>query len=62
MPLIIARDEWDRWLDPELSDMQTIQQMIKPYPADEMRAYKVSSRVNNARNDDAALIEPVALD
>jgi putative SOS response-associated peptidase YedK len=27
-----------------------------------MRAYKVSSRVNNARNDDAALIEPVALD
>jgi putative SOS response-associated peptidase YedK len=62
MPLIIAREAWDRWLDPELSDTHALQQLIKPYPADEMRAYRVSNRVNNARNDDAALIEPVGVD
>jgi putative SOS response-associated peptidase YedK len=60
MPLIIAREDWERWLDPELTDPQTLRQLIKPYPADEMRAYRVSNRVNNARNDDAALIEPLA--
>jgi putative SOS response-associated peptidase YedK len=29
-----------------------------PFPAEEMRAYPVSSRVNNVKNDDAGLIEP----
>jgi putative SOS response-associated peptidase YedK len=28
-------------------------------PAEQMRAYPVSTRVNNAKNDDAALIEPL---
>lgn len=59
MPLIIAREDWDRWLDPELTDPAEIQALLKPYPAEEMRAYPVSSRVNNVKNDDATLIEPV---
>ncbi len=59
MPLIIAREDWERWLDPELTDEKEIEQMLKPYPADEMRAYPVSTRVNNAKNDDPGLIEPL---
>jgi putative SOS response-associated peptidase YedK len=31
------------------------------YPADLMHAYPVNVRVGNVRNNDAALIEPVAL-
>jgi putative SOS response-associated peptidase YedK len=58
MPLIIAREDWDRWLDPELTDEAEIEQLLKPFPAEEMRAYPVSSRVNNVKNDDAGLIEP----
>jgi putative SOS response-associated peptidase YedK len=60
MPLIIAREDWNRWLDPELTDPVEIEKLLQPFPAELMRAYPVSSRVNNAKNDDAALIEPLA--
>ena len=32
--------------------------MLKPFPAERMRAYRVGQRVNNVRNDDAALLVP----
>jgi putative SOS response-associated peptidase YedK len=60
MPLIIAREDWDRWLDPELVEPAEIEKLLRPFPAEQMRAYPVSTRVNNAKNDDPALIEPLA--
>jgi putative SOS response-associated peptidase YedK len=59
MPLIIAREDWDRWLDPELSDPAEIEKLLQPFPAEQMRAYPVSTRVNSANNDDPTLIEPL---
>ena len=59
MPLIIAREDWDRWLDPELTDAAEIEKLLKPFPAEEMRAYPVSTRVNDAKIDDATLVEPL---
>jgi len=32
--------------------------LLKPYPADEMTAYPVSTRVNDVKNDGPELIEP----
>jgi putative SOS response-associated peptidase YedK len=34
--------------------------MLKPYPADDMEAYPVSTRVGSVKNTDAALFEPLA--
>jgi putative SOS response-associated peptidase YedK len=31
-----------------------------PFPAEEMRAYPISTRVNSPRNDDPAILEEVA--
>jgi putative SOS response-associated peptidase YedK len=33
--------------------------MLSPFPAESMRAYPISTRVNNAKNDGPELIEPV---
>ncbi|HVT02392.1 MAG TPA: hypothetical protein VHL58_03340, partial [Thermoanaerobaculia bacterium] len=33
--------------------------LLKPFPAEEMRAYPVSSRVNSAKNDGAELVAEV---
>jgi len=33
--------------------------MLKPYPAEAMAAYPVSTRVGNVKNTDASLIEPL---
>ena len=58
MPAIVARDAYARWLDPALRDPAEIQPMIASCPAGEMQAIPVSSKVNNARNQGAELIEP----
>jgi len=38
---------------------EELQGMLKPFPTDRMRAYKISSRVNSVKNDDAAVLDPV---
>jgi putative SOS response-associated peptidase YedK len=54
MPMIVAPSEYARWLDPANAE---VADLIAPYPSSEMAFYPVSSRVNNVRNDEAALIE-----
>ena len=61
MPVILPRAQYDRWLDPNLTDSAQIQPLIASYPAGEMIAYPVSARLNNARNQGAELIERVRL-
>jgi putative SOS response-associated peptidase YedK len=33
--------------------------LLEPYPADRMRAYRVSTAVNDPANDSPALVEPL---
>jgi putative SOS response-associated peptidase YedK len=62
MPMIVAPELYDRWLDPAHAD---VADLIAPYPSDAMAYYPISPRVNNVRHDDALLIErtePMAAD
>ena len=51
MPVIIAPDDYDEWLE------AGGQRLLKP-SAGEMEAYPVSGRVNNPRNQGEGLIQP----
>ena len=62
MPVIVARENYAHWLDPHLTDPGAILPMLTPYPADEMRAYPISARVNSARNEGPDLIQPIELE
>jgi putative SOS response-associated peptidase YedK len=53
MPVILARDAYDVWLDPGFHKVAELQPLLKPYPAEAMRRYRVSQRINQAANDDA---------
>jgi len=56
MPVILAAEDYARWLDvaqPKGAEL------LRPYPADEMMAYPVSTRVNTPKNDDAQLLERI---
>ena len=57
MPVIIAPEEYARWLDPGIAEAPDL---VAPYPADAMTYYPVSTRVNNVHHDDASLIECAA--
>jgi putative SOS response-associated peptidase YedK len=57
MPVILAPTAYDRWLDPGLHDLADLEDLLQPFPSDEMEAYPVSRAVNGPRQDDPSLIE-----
>jgi putative SOS response-associated peptidase YedK len=59
MPAILEHGAEEAWLDPELTDSQAVISLLQSYPAEEMIAYPVNSRVGSPRNDDPALIEAI---
>ena len=59
MPVILAADTYDVWLDPA-SDRDELTGLLAPYPEDEMEAYAVSRFVNSPSNNDPRCIEPAA--
>lgn len=56
MPAILLSEGIDAWLDPKNVDGADLQQLLVPYPADEMHERVVSTRVNSARNEGAELL------
>jgi putative SOS response-associated peptidase YedK len=55
MPLILASEDYVRWLgdEPDPADL------MRPFPAEPMRMWPISRRVNKPENDDASIVEPV---
>lgn len=58
MPVILRPEDEEKWLDPGLSDPNRLSSFLKTYPAEEMEAYEVSTRVNSPKNDDPACLTP----
>ena len=58
MPVVIPRSAFDMWLDARV-DAETAATLLVPAPEATFEAYEVSSAVNRAENDSAALIEPL---
>jgi putative SOS response-associated peptidase YedK len=46
MPLIVARRDWQRWLEPG-SPQQPPVDLLRPFDADLMKAWRVDQRINN---------------
>ncbi len=63
MPVVLEREAWDRWLDPELTDPDSLAPLLEPpsLAAPALIAYSVSSHVNDPRHDDPACLEPAPL-
>jgi putative SOS response-associated peptidase YedK len=59
MAVILPSSEYDRWLDPSVQEVERLQPLLRPYPAEEMTAYPVSTVVNNPANDAPSCIEPL---
>lgn len=59
MPVILAPDDWDAWLGTEAKDAGGLQGLLKPYPAEDMTARPVSTKVNSPRNDSVECVEAV---
>jgi putative SOS response-associated peptidase YedK len=58
MPAILDPRDYQRWLEPaEASHLPT--DLLRPYPSDKMKTWKVSPEVGNTRNNYPKLLEPL---
>lgn len=62
MPVIVPPEKYDVWLDPDVTDFDAVKGVLKPYDADQMRRYPVSTKLNNSKNEGAESAVPVTLD
>jgi putative SOS response-associated peptidase YedK len=54
MPVILPEERYDAWLSGEAG-----KEVLVPFPADQMKAWPVSGRVNSPKNNDADLVLPL---
>lgn len=62
MPLVLPRDRWDAWLDPELRDPEVVRALLVPPAAGRFTAVAVSPLVNAVANNGPELIAPLPTD
>jgi putative SOS response-associated peptidase YedK len=61
MPAIVSADDYDLWLDPGVSDVTPIADLLTPFDASLMKKYPVGPRINRPENDDAECAREVPL-
>jgi putative SOS response-associated peptidase YedK len=59
MPVLLPREAWDDWLDPDMGDRKYLLQLLVPAPDDVLTVTMVSTRVNDVRNESPELLTPV---
>lgn len=59
MPVILAKEDFDLWLDPGAQHPGEVQPLLRPFTSDKMTFYPVSTHVNNPRNEDPTCIAPL---
>jgi putative SOS response-associated peptidase YedK len=58
MPVILGPDSFDLWLD-EKADRTSLLKLLRPFPAELMESFPVSTRVNRGTVEGADLIKPL---
>lgn len=52
MPVILKRDDYERWLDPSIKNPSALSGRLEAFDAALMKKYPVSTRINRPENDD----------
>lgn len=61
MPCLIEPDDFDRWLTPEVIDEAATARLLAPAPKGTLLTDRVSTQVNNVRNEGPQLLTPDTL-
>jgi putative SOS response-associated peptidase YedK len=60
MPVILHPRDYGKWLEASHQTPENLLPLLKPYPADAMSAYPVSTLVNKPSNDSPELVVPAS--
>lgn len=59
MPIIIKPEDESRWLDPAVTDANSIYDMLRPYSDELLEVYEVSPAVHSPKPNQPSLIDPI---
>jgi putative SOS response-associated peptidase YedK len=59
MPVMLKPTDFQRWLEQGDRPHEQLDDLLTPYPDDEMEAYPLSKNVNSPRNEGAELIQRI---
>lgn len=62
MPVILRKEHETLWLSDGQLEVEDLGRIFKPYPSGDMEAYRVSTDVNNPRNEYEELLNPSTSD
>ena len=60
MPVILREDEWPAWLGETPAKPDQLKALLVPAPADAIEIWPVDRAVGNVKNDNEALVQPIA--
>ncbi|WP_315771463.1 SOS response-associated peptidase [Rhodococcoides kroppenstedtii] len=58
-PVVVPGDLWSAWLDPGLTDLAGVADLLQSIPEPHLTPYEVSTAVNSVRNNGPELVTPV---
>ena len=61
MPVMLHPEDYALWLDRATTEPERVQPLLRPFPAEEMRAYPVTTKMSRPAYDEPDAIEPVTL-
>lgn len=59
MPVVLATDAWDAWLDPTNDNVDALQCLLVPAPPEDFEVMAVRPLVNDVANEGPELLQPV---
>jgi putative SOS response-associated peptidase YedK len=59
MPVILAPEVWDTWLDPANADAEALAKLLVPAPEELLALWPVDAAVGNPRSNGPGLLEPL---
>lgn len=59
MPMVVPPQQWDAWLDPELTDPEDARRLLTVTEPEQLEAYAVSTLVGNVKNNGPELLHPL---
>lgn len=60
-PVVLEPDTWAHWLDPDVTDREELEPLLRATAAGTLVHHPVSRAVGNVGNDSAELVEPITL-
>jgi putative SOS response-associated peptidase YedK len=60
MPMVVRREAVNAWLDPDLTDLARVRDLLAVTDSDLLEAYAVSTEVNSVQNNHPGLVEPIS--